>query len=326
MSRSGPKSGCCRPQNTLRKDADVYPTARTRRRCYVSRHFRFATVLIASIVASMIGCQTSPQTINDTSTLDVEPTIEGDAVAAVDAGDASTTVADSNPSPLLDEAPSSMTAFMRRTSMIGYSTEGRPIECIAMGDGPTAVLILATIHGDESAGTPLVNRMLDEIALDQRVIEGRTLWVVPVVNPDGMRANLRENARGVDLNRNFPAENFVPSAEHGRRILSEPEAEAIARLIVDIRPRHILSFHQPLNCLDFDGPAGGLALAMSEVCDLPIRKLGTRPGSLGAYTGETLQIPTITIELPRSADGLRVDELWRDYGEMLMVAIAYDGE
>lgn len=207
----------------------------------------------------------------------------------------------------------------------GASVEGRPIEVRRLGHGPDLTLILATIHGDEAAGTPLCGRLLDHLAGRPGALEGRAVLVVPVANPDGHVAGRRTNARGVDLNRNFDAVNRRELRRHGPAALSEPESRAIAALIERHRPNRIVSIHQPLACVDYDGPAAALAQRMAEACGLPVRKLGSRPGSLGAWAGEDLGIPTITLELPGGASKLAPEALWERYGEALLLAIGWGG-
>jgi protein MpaA len=204
---------------------------------------------------------------------------------------------------------------------IGYSVEGRPIECLRLGDGP-AVLYIATIHGDEAAGTPLLQRLAEVLNAEPRRRVGHSVYLIPVANPDGFAANERGNVRGIDLNRNFPADNWRASSRNGVAPLGQPEARALHDLIEQIQPVAIISIHQPLRCLDYDGPGRELAQAMAAACDLPVRKLGGRPGSLGSYAGETLGIAIVTVELPRSADNLSTDDLWDRYGDMLLVPLA----
>jgi len=62
---------------------------------------------------------------------------------------------------------------------------------------------------------------------------------------------------------------------------------------------------------------------MARYCDLPVRKLGARPGSLGSYAGENLRIPIITFELPCDADSLDSKSLWTRYGSALIAAVLY---
>lgn len=218
------------------------------------------------------------------------------------------------------------TAAFYRQSTIGRSVEGRPIECEIFGDGPDVVLIIATIHGDEPAGTPLVRELSDHLRNHPPLLDGRRIVIVPVANPDGMKKNLRHNVRGVDLNRNFPAGNYATASKHGESPLSEPESRALHRLMQEHPPARIVSIHQPTTlpaCIDFDGPAEGLAHAMARHTDLPIHKIGSRPGSLGSYAGVTMQTPIITLEIPRTADDGDGAALWRRYGAMMLAAIEY---
>ena len=66
--------------------------------------------------------------------------------------------------------------------------------------------------------------------------------------------------------------------------------------------------------------ARGHPVAMAAAGRLKLKRLGAKPGSLGSYAGNTLGIPTITLELPRKASRLSKDELWNRYGSMLLVA------
>jgi len=121
--------------------------------------------------------------------------------------------------------------------------------------------------------------------------------VVPVINPDGLAAGTRGNANRVDLNRNFPTSNRKNIPEFGMEGFSEPESRAPGMLQKRYQPELIISIHQPLACIDYDGPGREIAEAMSEYCDLPVKKLGAMPGSYGSYAGLELNIPIITFEM-----------------------------
>lgn len=203
------------------------------------------------------------------------------------------------------------------TRVIGQSVEGRPISATVVGHGVRTVLVMATIHGDEPAGTPIVERLIEQLQdhpIDVRVI------AIPVVNPDGLAHRRRTNVNGVDLNRNFRAPNFSAAGRHGDDPLSEPESRAIDETIAVYRPQLIISFHQPLDCVDYDGDGATVARAMADAGPLPINRLGTRPGSLGAY-GQSIGIPVITVELPGQASRLDADELWARYGAMTLAGV-----
>ena len=181
------------------------------------------------------------------------------------------------------------------------------------------VLVLASIHGDETAGTWIVRTLVDQLEDDPRALEGRLLIAVPVVNPDGVAAGTRSNARGVDLNRDFPATNQRRPGDPP----TEPESRFVRELVERYRPARIVTFHQAANRLDHDGPARGLAEAMAAVCPLEVARMGARPGSLGSWAGVDLGIPVITVELPREADQQAPSRRWQLYGEMLLVALRY---
>lgn len=207
----------------------------------------------------------------------------------------------------------------------GQSVLGRPIESVTFGSGEEVVLILASIHGDEPAGTALLQALASHLEEHPRLCESRRIVLAPVANPDGFSWGRRGNARGVDLNRNFAAPNHRAYGAGGPAPLSEPESRAIESMLRRYRPDRIVSIHQPLDCVDYDGPAELLALEMASLCGMPVKRLGSLPGSLGSYAGEELGIPIVTWELPESANAWTPEELWRRYGPALLAAIEWPG-
>lgn len=205
----------------------------------------------------------------------------------------------------------------------GFSVQGRPLEHFVYGSGRETVLLLGGIHGNEPAGTVLLNQLREYLSRRPGETGGRRVVVAPATNPDGLARKQRTNARGVDLNRNFATKNWGRAKACGPRRMSEPETRFIADLIVRYRPARIVTVHQPLKCLDWDGPARELAEAMSRASHLPVKKLGARSGSLGSYAGVERRIPTITLELPAPASGLSGEAIWKRYGQTLLVAIRY---
>jgi murein tripeptide amidase MpaA len=95
----------------------------------------------------------------------------------------------------------------------GRSVENRPLEYLVLGQGRDVTLILATIHGNEPAGTPLVLQLARHLREHPLMLWGRTVVLVPVANPDGKARNRRFNANGVDLNRNFPTAGIAGSMD-----------------------------------------------------------------------------------------------------------------
>lgn len=207
----------------------------------------------------------------------------------------------------------------------GYSINNQPIEYYVHGTGDKTVFILGAIHGDEPASAVLVGKLNDYLGANSRsyLLAIRRIVVIPVANPDGLAANIRPNFNWVDLNRNFPTANRINQPEFGLQPLTEPESLALKRLIDRYMPMRIISVHQPLGCVDYDGPAQDLAEAISQASDLPVRRLGPMPGSLGSYAGETRGVPIITLELPAGSEDLDGYVLWERYRNSLLTAIEY---
>jgi len=210
--------------------------------------------------------------------------------------------------------------------VIGKSVEGRPILCEIFGKSgknSDTILILASIHGNEHVGTPLAQRLSEHLRNHPNLLANRRVLLIPEANPDGAFYQQRHNVNGVDLNRNFPAKNWNPQTDHGTKPLSEPESRALHALIEKYKPGRIVTLHQPLECIDYDGPAKALAEAMSSTCDLKVNKVGALDGSLGSFAGETLHIPIVTVEFDATVSAIPVDELWQRYGNTLIAAIRF---
>ncbi len=220
-------------------------------------------------------------------------------------------------------APQILTPQQTHVETLGYSIQGRSIELITMGHGPVKTLIIATIHGNEDVGTPLVGELVEKLRQQPSLLDSATVQIIPVANPDGMALRIRGNANGIDLNRNFPAENRINNNKNGITGLTEPESNILYDLILRENPDRIITLHQPLVCLDYDGPGESIARSMGRYCDLPVKKLGGRPGSLGSFAGIDQNIPIITVEFRKSDSNLSSTELWQKYGTAMLAAITY---
>lgn len=190
--------------------------------------------------------------------------------------------------------------------IVGVSVGGRAIEAcdVAGSDGDPAVgaLIFGAIHGDEPGAAELCRRFV--AALAEAPPPTRTL-VVPVANPDGLAAGRKNNARDVDLNRNFAARNWrrehAPGYDPGPAPGSEPEAAALAALVDRWQPRALVAVHQPFRCVNWDGSGRALADAMAAACGYPsVASVGyPTPGSFGSRYGVDEGRCVVTFELPR---------------------------
>jgi protein MpaA len=128
---------------------------------------------------------------------------------------------------------------------VGHSVDGRAIRPIVLGHGARPLLVVGCIHGNEPAGMAITSALVRASALP-----GTEIVVVPTVNPDGCLAlHTRQNAHGVDLNRNFPS-NWARIGKRGSfqwsgpRPLSEPESRYVVALVRALRPAVTVVFHQ----------------------------------------------------------------------------------
>lgn len=214
--------------------------------------------------------------------------------------------------------------------ILGASVLGETITLETFGDGPVNVLVLGGIHGDEVTSVDVTRALLDMLRADPSLVPpDKTVAVIEVANPDGYARKTRANARGIDLNRNFPARNFKPGGGRGFRggvaPASEPETQALLSAIAQLRPQLIVSVHSIRGGKqqnNYDGPGEAVAAAMAEHNGYPVTaNIGyPTPGSLGSYAGGDLQIPVITLELPREQAGFAA---WAQNREALLAAIRW---
>jgi protein MpaA len=165
--------------------------------------------------------------------------------------------------------------------LAGHSVQGTPIKAVRTGavDAPRTVLVVGDVHGDERAGRAVV-RVLRRTAPPR----GVQVWTVASANPDGERLGTRHNARGVDLNRNFPTRwrggtpgtVFYP----GRSAASEPETRAMQRLVARLRPDVTVWFHQRLDLVVLPRRHGDRRVVRDYA-----RRTGQRTAHLEDYRG-----------------------------------------
>ncbi|HEX3043137.1 MAG TPA: DUF2817 domain-containing protein [Bacillota bacterium] len=203
-----------------------------------------------------------------------------------------------------------------------YSVKGRPIDVYIFGAGKPVTLVIGGIHGNETSGVWLARDFLKDLKLRSETALNRQIILIPLANPDGFYTGTRVNAHKIDLNRNFPTENFrkgyfPKNSNPGKKAASEPETKMILEVTARYKPDLIITFHAQMGCVNYDGPAAEIAARISELDGLPVKSSVGYPtnGSLGTYFGVERGIPVITFEL------LPQDNQWERHGKAILTAI-----
>ena len=204
-------------------------------------------------------------------------------------------------------------AGVSRTVVMGESVDGRPVRALEIGatssdvgadandarwSGRVRVGVFGNMHGDEPVGREIAMALARrtcarareaadgeaderrERALAARLLEEATIFVVPTINPDGFERKTRENARGVDLNRNFPYAGFDMPASASRAGKSdnaahEVETELVMRWSKTWRLNVAINYHEGALVANYpwDGNADGRAAYSSAPDDETFRYL-----------------------------------------------------
>ncbi len=224
-----------------------------------------ATAVTATTVAptTVTSTTVTPTTVTPTT---VTPT----TVTATTVTPTTVTSAVSRPADFLGE------------ETIGTSVEGRPIVASHRGTaGGTVVLVVGAIHGNEHAGIAILDDLRTMV-----LPPGIDLWLIDAINPDGVAHDVRGNAHGVDLNRNFPhawSKLGTPGdwQYSGPGPASEPETQAFMAFIQRVQPALTLWYHQDLNRISpTTGPDAPLRKRYALLTGLPYLTV-----SGGTYTG-----------------------------------------
>ena len=191
------------------------------------------------------------------------------------------------------------TDWIEGSWIIGETIEGRPLIVEQYGIEGPVLFLMAAIHGDERSAVTYSEQIRTTLQSGLARRTGSRVVFVQAANPDGIAMGKRYNANNIDLNRNFPADNFEPGSG-GTEPLSEEESRAIRLAFDSSNATAAVSVHCCVPILDYDGPGQSLAEAMAAAMDdearFPVGRLGSRPGSFGSYVGVELEMPIITLE------------------------------
>jgi len=121
-----------------------------------------------------------------------------------------------------------------KTEIIGRSVLGKPIYAFEAGTGKTRIMMWSQMHGNEGTTTKalfdFLNVLHGNTEIGKKLLENFTFCCLPMVNPDGSKAYTRENANGVDLNRDA-------------QMLTQPESIALRKAFDDFKPHYCYNLH-----------------------------------------------------------------------------------
>ena len=184
----------------------------------------------------------------------------------------------------------------------GHSVGGRALDVQRIGDpaAPTRILVVGSIHGNETAGHAILRRLRERTPP-----AGVQLWLVETMNPDGVRNGTRQNARGVDLNRNFPFRwagggGAFDTYYAGPRRASEPETRALQRLVNRVEPDLTLYYHQHMELVALPpGVDRAPVRAYARRVGLPARWLPRYTGTATSWQNHRFpHAAAFVVELP----------------------------
>jgi predicted deacylase len=157
--------------------------------------------------------------------------------------------------------PASLANHAVQTFQIGNSAQNRSIEVTQIGNGSQiALVIIGSIHGDETNTQELVRSLMEQYIDDPELVPSEfTVYFAPTINPDGLALGTRQNANGVDLNRNWPTDDWQADAARTSGIIpgsggtepgSELEVQAASDWLLNtVKPAvqtvWLLSYHSP---------------------------------------------------------------------------------
>jgi hypothetical protein len=223
------------------------------------------------------------------------------------------------------------------TFSIGASVKGRAITAYKFGTGDNPIIYMGAMHGDEVNSKNLMTEWFNELNANPGRLPGRSLVVIPAVSPDGVVARSRLNARGVDLNRNFPATDWKtmvtspespnPTPAGGPQPLSEPESAAVASYIRQTRPRAVFSFHSSAAVVEANEAGDSVSIAQTYASKARYRAVPKSQsasvfkydttGAMEDWMRSSLGLPAIVVELlsdTSSEFSRNRDALWYSTG------------
>jgi hypothetical protein len=117
---------------------------------------------------------------------------------------------------------------MVNVQLVGRSYEKRPIHLLTLGNGPSVIFAWTQMHGNEATATASVFDLIDTLLSKPPASLSHwksifTIHILPMLNPDGAQRCIRQNAQGIDINRDA-------------RELQTPEGKILMQMVEQLAP------------------------------------------------------------------------------------------
>jgi hypothetical protein len=169
------------------------------------------------------------------------------------------------------------------TTIVGQSVLGKPIYQLVLGSGKTKIFMWSQMHGNESTTTKalfdFINFLQANTAASEAILNAFTFCLLPMLNPDGAQLYTRENANGIDLNRDA-------------QDLSQPESNVLRQVFENFQPDFCYNLHDQrtiYGVADSGKPATVSFLAPAYNENRDINVVRTKAMSVIVAMNETLQ-------------------------------------
>ena len=152
-----------------------------------------------------------------------------------------------------------------KTDILGNSENGTPIHSLQFGSGKKRILIWSQMHGNESTGTKALfdlfncftNTENNQIAT---ILKECTILCIPMLNPDGSFKYTRENANGIDLNRDAIAQKAT-------------ESKLLRSVLEDFNPDFCFNLHDQRTIFGVEGTENSATISFLAPSEEITRKI-----------------------------------------------------
>lgn len=129
---------------------------------------------------------------------------------------------------------------------IGHSFLGKPTTGYQFGKGPKRILVWSQMHGNEPTATHALLELLRLLSTKQISFDSETwskelsICIIPMLNPDGADKFTRQNAQGIDMNRDAVR-------------METPEMKGFFEFVRNWKPHWAFNLHDQRNIFNCEG-------------------------------------------------------------------------